>query len=174
MFISGFLALCSAVGTGTCTEVGGGDYARQAIAFGTPRNGLSLSVTPYSFGYPAMTGPVAGRAIFDAPTGGNLLLVLPHATPRPIAGPIDTADAGFISLFFTAMQNYPDGSAFSGAFTAGSTVGSCYDELEVLARGAKVAGGGYVPAAINSSPMTAGVALTVKRGLLSATSAWTA
>ena len=139
-----------------------------------PKNGLSVSARPYTFGSPGLSGPIAGRAIYDAPSGGNLLLVLPHATPRAIpgAGPADAGGAGYLSLVITAMQSYPDGTAYSGSISAGAVIGTCYDENEVLGRGSTVQGGSYVPAAINSSPLSAGVGLIINRGVLQAASTW--
>lgn len=121
---------------------------------------------PYSFGNPALSGPIAGRAVFDAPIGGNLLLVMPRATPPTPGGALDSGEAGFLSLTFTALQAYPDASAFSGSFAAGAVLGTCYDELEVLGGGGRVVGGNYASAAISSSPMMAGVALAIRRGFL--------
>ena len=176
MFVSGFLALASACSPGACIEQVGGVYARQPISFSEPVRGRSVSTVPYTFGNPAISGPIAGRAIFDAPVGGNLLLVMPRATPPYVGGPVDEGEAGFLSLIFTALQAYPDAAAFSGSFAAGAVLGTCYDQNEVLGPSGMVVGvsGNYGPAAIASSPMTAGVALTIRRGLLAATSAWTA
>ena len=42
----------------------------------------------------------AGRAIYDAPTGGNLLLVMPFATPYARGRlPWDAGDVGHLRLF---------------------------------------------------------------------------
>ena len=47
MFIEGYLALCSALGTGTATELSGvTGYARQPIAFGEPVDGVTFSTVP--------------------------------------------------------------------------------------------------------------------------------
>ena len=82
MFIDAYLALCSAVSPGAATELMVPGYARQPIGFNDPVDGVTVSAVPYAFGM-TVRGAV-GRAIYDAPTGGNLLLVCPFATPRPI------------------------------------------------------------------------------------------
>jgi len=58
----------------TGTEVTGGAYARQAITFGAPTNGVSYSSADVLF--PVATaswGTVTHIGIFDAATSGNLL-----------------------------------------------------------------------------------------------------
>ncbi|MDT7953192.1 MAG: hypothetical protein RQ966_16945 [Acetobacteraceae bacterium] len=168
-FINAFLGLCSAVGTGTATEMAA---VRQPISFNSPRNGVSVSSRAYSFGTLPAGGAMAGRAIFDSPTGGNLLLVMPFATPRPVplGGPTDQADAGWITLQFTGLAAFPDGDAFSGTLAAGTVVGTCYDELAVVSRNCVVnpATGGYQLVA-NLTPLSTGVGLTIVRGVLRAT-----
>ncbi len=114
MFIDGFLALCSTVGTGTCTEPTVAGYARQPISFGPSIKGVAVTAVPFTFG-PAVTssGTFAGRAIFDAPTAGNLLLVLPFPSARPPSARLsDAGDVGAIRLLFDALATYPNGDAF--------------------------------------------------------------
>lgn len=58
----------------TGTEVSGGSYARQAITFGAPSNGVSTNSADITF--PTATGSwgtVAYVGIRDDVTGGNLL-----------------------------------------------------------------------------------------------------
>jgi hypothetical protein len=174
-FVAGFLGLCSAVGVGTATEIVASGYARQAISFGNAVSGVSVSTRGYDFGMVAGV-PIVGRAIFNAPTGGNLLLVLPHAAPRlPQGGSIDRGAAGYISLIVTSLAAYPDGSAFSGAFAAGASLGLCYDMDEVIGLASTlpntVAGVTSFPRGgqflqVRASTLTAGVALTVTGGRL--------
>jgi len=181
MFISGFLALCSATGTGTCTEFPSGGYARQPIAFGTPKGGLTVNSTPFSFGYPGLPEQVAGRAIYDASTGGNLLLVLPFAAPRPLpgGGPVDAGDVGYIRLLFSAMAAFPDADAFTGTLAAGAISGQCYDSGDIVgtfstapnaASGVTLYPIGGQQLAVRASSLSTGVALTINRGTLQATS----
>lgn len=59
---------------GTGSEVSGGAYARQAIAFSTPSDGVAVSSADIF--YPVATaawGTVTHIGIYDALTGGNLL-----------------------------------------------------------------------------------------------------
>lgn len=169
-FINGFLALCSAVGTGTATEMTAPGYARQPISFASPKKGVSVSSRPYSFGTPGLGAAMAGRAIYDAPTGGNLIAVMPFASPRPVpqGGPTDAGDAGWLTLVFTALAAYPDGDAYSGTVAAGAVIGICYDEAAVISRNAVASPSGY-QLQVNSAPLSAGVGLTITRGTLRAT-----
>ena len=59
---------------GTGTEVSGGSYARQAITFGAPSNGVASNSGAVEF--PQATGnwgTVTHFAIYDALTSGNML-----------------------------------------------------------------------------------------------------
>jgi hypothetical protein len=63
---------------GSGTEVSGGGYARQAVTFGAPVAGTAgrkvANTSDITFG-PATApwGTVTHVALFDAPTGGNML-----------------------------------------------------------------------------------------------------
>lgn len=74
---------------GTGTEVSGGSYARTAITFGAPTNGVGTNSALVTF--PTATADWNGGAnithfgIHDASTGGNLLTSLKALdTPRPV------------------------------------------------------------------------------------------
>ena len=174
-FVDGFLGLATAISGGSVTEASGAGYQRQQIAFSIPKAGMSGSSKPYTFG-PAfgsgVSGQLVGRAVYDSPSGGNLLLIMPFPSTRPLpaSGPLDMGDDGFLSLTFTAMQSFPDGSAYSGSWTAGSAIGTCYDRAGVLGPSGMVQGGGYVPASIASTTLTCGANLVIVRGVLQATS----
>ena len=59
---------------GTGTEVSGGAYARKAITFSAPSDGVSTSSADVLFPLAtAAWGTVTHIGIFDALTGGNLL-----------------------------------------------------------------------------------------------------
>jgi hypothetical protein len=153
MFIDGYLALATAVSAGAATEFSGGGYARQPIAFG---------------------------AVYDAPTGGNLLLVLPY--PTPIASgrlPWDAGEAGHLRLFFTALGSIHRGASYTGRITSGAMAGLCSDAYDVVnpvdVSGRTSGAGpfndplmGNPRPLINTATMTAGVALSVARGVLQA------
>ena len=56
------------------TEVSGNGYARQAIVWGAPSNGVCLNTNDVVF--PIATadwGTITSFAVFDQPAGGNLL-----------------------------------------------------------------------------------------------------
>ncbi len=58
----------------TGTEVSGGSYARQAVTFGAPSNGVSTNTAAIEFPQATGTwGTVGWIGIEDASTGGNLL-----------------------------------------------------------------------------------------------------
>ncbi|MBV8524979.1 MAG: hypothetical protein JOY71_23145 [Acetobacteraceae bacterium] len=165
-FINGFLALASSVSTGICSDVTTTGYNRQPISFAVPRNGVCTNSRPWNFGF-CKPGPLAGRAIYDQPTGGNLLLVMPFFTARPTpgGGPADAGDVGDIVLTFTALQGLLEGDAFSGSLAAASVVGTVYDRQDIV--GPVVSGGGY-QLVTNSSQLSTGVALVINRGVLAA------
>jgi hypothetical protein len=59
---------------GSGTEVSGGSYARQAMTFGAPSNGVSTNNAAVEFPQcTASWGTVAFFGIYDASTSGNLL-----------------------------------------------------------------------------------------------------
>jgi hypothetical protein len=180
MFIDGYLALATAVSAGAITEFSGGGYARQPIAFGDPVDGVTFSAVPYTFGQAVRLGTVAGRAIYDAPTGGNLLLVLPYPTPIATGRlPWDAGDAGHLRLFFTALGSIHRGASYTGRLAAAAMAGLCsdaYDVVNPVDVSGRTAGASpfYDPLManprplINTATMTAGVALSVARGVLQA------
>ena len=79
---------------GTGTQVSGGSYARTAVTFAAPSDGVSLSNADVTF--PTATaswGLVGWIGLFDALTSGNML----YYTPLDIAKQIDTGDIFKIS-----------------------------------------------------------------------------
>lgn len=72
----------------TWTELGAGiGYARQAITFGAPSNGVITNTAAVTFGpATASWGSVTVSGIFDAVSGGNALsIVKAITTPRTVA-----------------------------------------------------------------------------------------
>jgi hypothetical protein len=121
-FIDGYMALCSAVGSGTCTELTVTGYARQPAFFSAPVKGVSPLGTPVTFG---IATAIAGRAIYDAPTGGNLLMVLPVSTTLNALGV--TNDVGSIKLTLTALVPYQYGETYVGKVAANTAFGTTSD-----------------------------------------------
>jgi hypothetical protein len=169
-FFDGYLSLCSAVGTGTATEVAG--VVRVPMSFSVPKNGVSVNTRSWNFGAGYyLTGPYAGRALYDAPTGGRLLLVMPFYAPRaqPGSGPADNGDVADINLLITALAGYPDASAYTGTLTASTAIGTTWDAKEVLSTVAVLPTNlsGYTTLT-NASPLSVGPAtLNVARGVVS-------
>ena len=74
---------------GSGTEVSGGSYARTAVTFGAPSNGVTTNSADVTF--PTATaswGTVGWIGINDASTGGNLL----YHTALDTAKAIDSGD----------------------------------------------------------------------------------
>ena len=73
----------------TGTQVSGGSYARTAVTFGIPSNGVSTNSAAVEFPQAtASWGTVAYLGILDAATGGNLL----YHTALDTSKTIDTGD----------------------------------------------------------------------------------
>jgi hypothetical protein len=79
----------------TGTEVSGGSYARTAVTFGVPSNGVSTNSAAVEF--PQATGnwgTVTHIGILDAATSGNLL----YHTILDVAKTIDSGDIFKIAI----------------------------------------------------------------------------
>jgi len=177
MFIDAFLGLASAVSVGAATEITTPGYARQAISFRAAVNGVSRNAAGWSFG--TFGAPaVAGRVIYDAPIGGNILFVLPHFNSRAPSTPNDAGDAGDIVLNIAALQAYPTADAFTGLLAPSVIVGLTYDVAEIVgtySTAAATAGltvvqlPGPVFQFVQASPLSTGpLQLAIDRGVLQA------
>lgn len=99
-----YLALFTTATTdaGGGTEVAGGSYARQAVAFaaGGAGTGAADNSADESFSnMPAAT--VTHAALFDASSGGNMLLHAALTTPKTVgAGDLLTFAAGDVDALF--------------------------------------------------------------------------
>ena len=84
----------------TGTEVTGGSYARTAVTFGAPSNGVSTNSADVTF--PTATaswGTVTHIGIYDASTSGNLLFHTILDTPKTIdSGDIFKITTGNLSV----------------------------------------------------------------------------
>lgn len=79
----------------TGTEVSGGSYARTAVTFGAPSNGVSTNSAAVEF--PQATGSwgtVGWIGLLDASTGGNLL----YHTALDVSKTIDSGDIFKIAI----------------------------------------------------------------------------
>ena len=85
---------------GSGTEVSGGSYARTAVTFGAPSNGVSTNSADVTF--PTCTvswGTVSHIGIHDASTSGNLLFHTPLDTAKTIdSGDIFKIETGNLSV----------------------------------------------------------------------------
>ena len=85
---------------GSGTEVSGGSYARTAVTFGAPSNGVTLNSADVTF--PTATaswGTVGWIGINDALTTGNLLYHSPLDTSKTIdSGDIFKISTGNLSV----------------------------------------------------------------------------
>lgn len=84
----------------TGTEVSGGSYARVAVTFGAPSNGVSTNSASVTF--PTATGTwgtITHIGILDASTAGNLLYHTPLDAAKTIAsGDVFTISTGNLSV----------------------------------------------------------------------------
>jgi hypothetical protein len=84
----------------TGTEVSGGSYARTAVTFGAPSNGVTTNSASVTF--PTATGTwgtVTHIGILDASTTGNLLYFTPLNASKSIAsGDVFTISTGNLSV----------------------------------------------------------------------------
>ena len=84
----------------TGTEVSGGSYARTAVTFGAPSNGVTTNSADVTF--PTCTaswGTVTHIGIHDASTSGNLLFHTPLDTAKTIdSGDIFKIETGNLSV----------------------------------------------------------------------------
>lgn len=84
----------------TGTEVSGGSYARTAVTFGAPSNGVSTNSGSVTF--PTATGTwgtITHIGILDASTSGNLLYYTPLDASKSIAsGDVFTISTGNLSV----------------------------------------------------------------------------
>ena len=79
----------------TGTEVTGGSYARQAVTFGAPSNGVSTNSAAIEFPQATGTwGTVGWIGIEDALSGGNLL----YHTPLDASKTIESGDIFKIAI----------------------------------------------------------------------------
>jgi len=86
--------------SGTEVSTSGTAYARQAVTFGAPSNGVSTNSADVTF--PTATasfGTVTHIGIHDASTGGNLLFHTPLSTSKTIdSGDIFKITTGNLSV----------------------------------------------------------------------------
>ena len=97
-----YLALFTAAPgeTGGGTEVSGGSYARQPVAFGNPSSGSMKTSAAIEF--PTATaswGTAVSWGLFDAKEGGNLVWYGAITTPKELlSGDIYRVNAGNLTL----------------------------------------------------------------------------
>ena len=67
------------------TEVSGGAYGRQTVAFSAPTSGMSTNTADINFPIATVAwGTIVAFALLDASSGGNLLYFGNLSTPRTI------------------------------------------------------------------------------------------
>ena len=82
------------------TEVSGGSYARTAVTFGAPSNGVTTNSADVTFPTSTLSwGTVTHIGIHDASTAGNLLFHSPLDTAKTIdSGDIFKIETGNLSV----------------------------------------------------------------------------
>lgn len=100
VYLALFTAAPSDAGGGT--EVTGGGYARQSIAFGAPAGGVITNSAAKTFtASGAAYGTVTHIGIFDASTGGNMLAWSPITSAVVGDGDSITFAIGAVQLTLT-------------------------------------------------------------------------
>jgi hypothetical protein len=170
----GYLAECSAVTATTCTEPTATGYTRQPISFNGIGGGTVVSASPYTFP-PVATATIslAGRAIFDAPAGGNLLAVVPLASAATTPSYGDRAEAGAIRFTIPGYAGAINADTISALWPAGTTIGTTPDGSAVtagvnvqMARGkAQAYAGGSDPIYSVANTQTTGFTATIPNGI---------
>lgn len=82
------------------TEVSGGAYDRKVVTFNTPVSGSTSNAAQIQFSAATSSwGTITHFALYDASTGGNLLLWGPLATSKTVdIGDVFTFPAGNITV----------------------------------------------------------------------------
>lgn len=83
-----YLALFTQVSTDddTATEVAGGSYARQEVTFSDPATGTGLTTNETVMTFSALPAcTVIAGGVYDAATGGNLLIHGNFSAPRIVS-----------------------------------------------------------------------------------------
>jgi hypothetical protein len=98
-----YLALYTVAPTsaGGGTELSGGSYVREAVTFGAPSSGIVANAGAINFPSPtAAWGTLVAVAVFDAPTGGNML----YFGNLSAAKAVDVADPVFFPIGYFTIQ----------------------------------------------------------------------
>jgi hypothetical protein len=170
----GYLAECTAVTATTCTEIATTGYNRQAITFNGLAGGLVTSGNYYSFSQSGTGGAtIAGRAVYDAATGGNLLAVIPVATSVVLPTYGDRGSPGSLQFTLTGYSGVYSADAISANWLAGTTIGTAPDGSSVsvgvnvqMGRGKAAAYvGGLDPLYSVGNVQTTGFAVTIPNGI---------
>jgi hypothetical protein len=132
--LNGWLADCTAVTTTSCTEVTTSGYARQAITFNYVANGVIAQANSFTFAQAGTAGAsLAGRAVYDASTGGNLQLVIPLAATATVPSYGDRGDVGSLKFTLAGSPNLTSLDGYVASYAAGATLGATPDGSSVTA-----------------------------------------
>ena len=145
IFFNGWIGYGSAVQAGVLTEPADAAYVRRPFVLGDLDSGIVADVGSGTVGPAgAAWGPIGFAALFDAQTGGNLLLWFPLPVPINVQlGGTVTSGGGGNRFYFPDLKG---GASGIRLWPAGSAVGGTPD--------------GRV--------LTTGVALQVSSGVLAA------
>jgi len=170
----GYLAECTAVTTTSCTEITTTGYARQPISFNGLYGGVVSNATYFSFSQAGTGGAtIAGRAIYDAATGGNLVAVIPVASALtlPVIG--DRGDTGTIKFTLTGYSTIVNVDAVNTNWLAGTAIGTTPDgssvtpgvNVQVLRGKAYAYLGDYDPLYSVGNTQVTGFTVTIPNGV---------
>ena len=170
----GWLGDCVAVTATSCTEVTTAGYARQAVSMSGLSGGVVVNTNSITFPQVGTGNAVlAGRAVYDAPTGGNLVLVLPVATAYSVPTIGDRLDTGAVKFTIAGYTGTVSADVISAAWQAGTAIGTTTDGSSVTVGVNVAAARGVASAYLGASDalysvgatQTTGFAVTIPTGV---------
>lgn len=124
----GYVADCTAVTSTSCTEITTTGYNRQAVTMNGIAGGVVVNGNYFTFSQAGTGGAtIAGRAIYDAVTGGNLLAVIPVATALVLPTYGDRVDVGGLKFTLTGYSAVLNADAITANWAAGASIGTTAD-----------------------------------------------
>jgi hypothetical protein len=130
-FFSGWIGYGIGLQGGTLQEPADSAYARRPIAFSVLENGMAFDVGSGTVGPSSVAwGTLTIAGLFDAPTGGNLLVVFPLRLPVTInVGATYTTGPGANLVFGRDLRS----GANTQTFPAGTVIGFTPDGRQMVA-----------------------------------------
>ena len=143
-FFSGWIGYGTTIQAGVLQEPADGAYMRRPIRFSAIENGLTFDITSGTVGpSSAVWGILTCAGLFDAVSGGNLLVFFPLMVPVAVGvGATYTTGPGNNVISGHDLRNAPG----TQAFPAGTVIGASRDGRPVTANLAVQVSGGVLAA----------------------------